>query len=270
MTSTLEISEVDEATRKLVLEKFTTNLSQADLSLPPARTAGASYQQILAEIGQEDLFLSHKRSSIKAALELYPRLKEIIQNTADPLNAAIRVSALGNILDVANPYSYDINNEIDQLMKVKIWGDSLEIFRDKLTKSDSLLILADNAAETVFDRVLIEFLDIPVIYTVKSAPAFDDALLEDAQAAGIDQIAQVIESGTPFPGTYLPSCSSEFREIFESAPLILAKGQANFETLNDVDRSLFFLLKVKCEVVSGDINYPIGSLALKYHTSEVA
>jgi uncharacterized protein with ATP-grasp and redox domains len=132
-------------------------------------------------------------------------------------------------------------------------------------ESPSLLILADNAAETVFDRVLIEHLDLPVIYAVKSAPAFDDALYEDAIQSGVGQMAQIIPSGTPFPGTHLSSCTAEFRELFESAPLILAKGQANFETLSDVNRELYFLLKVKCEVVSQEINFPLGSLVLKHH-----
>ncbi len=150
-------------------------------------------------------------------------------------------------------------------MEYKIWGDSLELFRIKLSQSPSLLILADNAGESVFDKVLIETLSVPVIYAVKSGPAFDDALVEDARQAGIDQVANLVESGTPYPGTYLPSCSTEFQDLFKNTPLILAKGQANFETLSDSSRDLFFLLKVKCDVVSQEITYPVGSLTLKYH-----
>ena len=56
-------------------------------------------------------------------------------------------------------------------------------------------------------------------------------------------------------------------ELFQKAPLILAKGQANYETLSDSTRDIFFLLKGKCEVVRQEIKYPIGSLVLKYHQS---
>ncbi len=150
-------------------------------------------------------------------------------------------------------------------MDYKIWGDSLELFRIKLSESPSLLILADNAGESVFDKVLIETLTVPVTYAVKSGPAFDDALIGDARQAGIDQVANLIESGTPYPGTYLPSCTAEFQELYKNTPLILAKGQANYETLSDSSRDLFFLLKVKCDVVSEEIAYPLGSLTLKYH-----
>jgi len=256
---------MDDNTRQEILEKFQQDWVNADMTLPPARTAGLIYQKILLETNQEDLFRSHKRISIQEALKLYPRLKKLVSEADDQLNAAIRISALGNILDISNPSSYDLDQEINRLLEYKIWGDSLELFRIKLSQSPSLLILADNAGESVFDKVLIETLSVPVIYGVKSGPAFDDALVEDARQAGIDQVANLVESGTPYPGTYLPSCSTEFQDLFKNTPLILAKGQANFETLSDSSRDLFFLLKVKCDVVSQEITYPVGSLTLKYH-----
>ena len=265
MKSTLHKADLDDLKKQVILDKFREDWVKADMSLPPAQTAGLIYQKILQETSQDDLFKAHKQSSIQEALKLYPQLKNLAYNTSDPLEMAIRISALGNILDIGNPNSYNLQDEINRLMDDQIIGDSLEIFRNKLTSADSLLILADNAGEAVFDKVLIETLDVPTVYAVKSKPAFDDALLADARQAGIDQVAQIIETGTPYPGTYLPSCTPEFQEIFTKAPLVLAKGQANFETLSDASRDLFFLLKVKCEVVSEEINFPLGSLTLKYH-----
>lgn len=267
MESTLDKADLDKQSRQEILNKFQVDWDQTDMTIPPARTAGAIYQKVLRETGQEDLFQAHKETSIQEALKLYPRLKIMADEALDPLDASIRISALGNILDVANPASYDLEQEINQLLEYKFWGDSLDIFREKLASADSLLILADNAGETVFDKVLIETINVPVIYAVKSGPAFDDALIKDAKQAGIDWVSQLIETGTPFPGTYIPSCTSEFQELFQKAPLILAKGQANFETLSDSTRDIFFLLKVKCEVVRQEIEYPIGSLVLKYHHS---
>jgi len=264
MESTLGKADMDSQSRQAILDKFREDWVKTDLALPPARTAGLIYQKVLKEIEQDDLFKAHKKSSIQEALKLYPLLKELVEQASDDLDAAIRISALGNILDAGNPNSYDIDEEITKLFDDKIWGDSLEIFREKLTEVDSLLVLADNAAEAVFDRVLIETLDVPVIYATKSAPAFDDALLIDAKQAGIDQVARLVESGTPYIGTYLPSCTSAFQELYSSAPLVLAKGQANYETLSDTTRDIFFLLKVKCEVISKEIGYPKGSLTLNY------
>jgi hypothetical protein len=60
-----------------------------------------------------------------------------------------------------------------------------------LKQSDSILYLADNAGETVFDRVLIETLGFPVSYVVKAAPIINDATRKDAVAAGIDRVAEI-------------------------------------------------------------------------------
>ena len=264
MEFTMDKGNIDDSTRSAILDKISESWIKADMTIPPARTAGLIYQNILHETGQEDLFKAHKEASVMEAIKLYPVLKKLVEDASEPLAAAVRISALGNILDAGNPNSYDIDEEISRVFEGKIWGDSLDTFRDKLSTSDTLLLLADNAGETVFDRVLIETLDIPVTYVVKGGPALDDALITDASQAGIDRIARIIESGTSYPGTYLPSCTPEFREIYENAPLVLSKGQANYETLSESDRDLFFLLKVKCEVISEDIGIPTGSLTLKY------
>lgn len=265
MESTLNKTDMDHLSRQMILDKIELDWTKTDMSLPPALTAGLIYQKLLQETDQDDLFKDHKKSSIQEALKLYPSLKTLVEQARDSLDIAIRISALGNILDAGNPNSYNIDEEIARLFDDRIWGDSLEIFRKKLSDADSLLILADNAGEAVFDKVLIEALNVPVIYAVKSAPAFDDALLIDARQAGIDKVAKLIESGTPYLGTYIPSCTPEFQDLFQNSPLVLAKGQANFETLNDNNRDIFFLLKVKCDVISKEIGYPVGSLVLKYH-----
>jgi len=79
--------------------------------------------------------------------------------------------------------------------------------------------------ETVFDRVLIETLDRPVTYVVKAASILNDATNEDAISAGLDKITEIIANGSDAPGTLLDDCSSAFRERFEKADLIIAKGQ---------------------------------------------
>ena len=63
--------------------------------------AALIYQKVLKEIEQDDLFKAHKKSSIQEALKLYPLLKELVEQASDDLDAAIRISALGNILDAA-------------------------------------------------------------------------------------------------------------------------------------------------------------------------
>jgi len=68
----------------------------------------------------------------------------------------------------------------------------LDAFLRRLQRAKSILFIGDNAGETVFDRVLIEALPVPVVYTVKGGPVLNDATMDDAIEAGLDQCATII------------------------------------------------------------------------------
>ncbi len=84
----------------------------------------------------------------------------------------------------------------------------------------------------------------------------------DAKRAGIDKFAEIISSGSATPGIILSKCSEEFKDIFMNADMIISKGQGNYEGISEESREIFFLLKVKCEVLARDIGFPINSLVL--------
>ena len=104
-----------------------------------------------------------------------------------------------------------------------------------------------------------------VAYAVKGAPIINDATMADALAAGLDQVAELIDNGSDAPGTILPLCSPDFQRRFSEAELIIAKGQANYETLSESDRPVFFLTQVKCPVIGRDLGKPVGSWVVQYH-----
>jgi uncharacterized protein with ATP-grasp and redox domains len=142
-------------------------------------------------------------------------------------------------------------------------GFSADALRSALKQSDSILYLADNAGETVFDRVLIETLGFPVSYVVKAAPIINDATRKDAVAAGIDRVANIIDNGSGAPGTLLDQCSKLFCTQFAEADLIIAKGQANYESLSNSSAPIFFLLQAKCNVIARDLWVVEGGTILK-------
>jgi hypothetical protein len=129
-----------------------------------------------------------------------------------------------------------------------------------------VLYLGDNAGETVFDRVLIEALEPPVLYAVKGGPVLNDATLDDALAAGLETCATIIDNGSRAPGTVLDLCSAEFRGAFDAAPLVIAKGQANYETLSEAGPRVFCLLQAKCPVIAEDMRVPVGSTIVRRST----
>jgi len=124
--------------------------------------------------------------------------------------------------------------------------------------------LADNAGEVVFDRLLLSRLGCKsIVYAVKGSPILNDALREDAIGAGLDRYAEIIDSGIAVPGTIIEKSSKELQDAFAGAEFILAKGQANYETLSEcVDPRMYFALRAKCNVISGKIGVPLGSFVI--------
>jgi hypothetical protein len=197
------------------------------------------------------------------ALSFIDQLRGLIHEKPDALEQGLKISASGNVIDIIHSSDYDLWQEVKNTVESELMGAGLNAFKQRIKEASHILYLADNVGETIFDRVFIETLDIPVIYAVKSGPILNDAILEDALAAGIDEIAEIIETGSQAPGTILSQCSPEFRDLFNGSNLVISKGQANYETLDEQGDKVFFLLRVKCPVLSRQLEAPLGSLVLK-------
>ncbi len=229
---------------------------------PPPLTAIGIYDLINQHLGDDDPFKKVKEESTKAALALYPRLKKDISDSDDPIGLALRLAIVGNVIDFGAPGQFDLEAEVEGILEQPFGRWEEEEFNRALSSADWILYLGDNTGETVFDRLLIETLDQPVTYVVRGGPIINDATMEDAVAAGIDKVAKVISSGYRAPGTILERSSEELRDLFERAPLIISKGQGNFETLSEVKGRLFFLLKTKCPVVARHLGTKVGDMVL--------
>ena len=237
-------------------------------SLPPGTTPPAIahdvHRLVRERLGDSDPYATAKAESTRAALALYPRLKALVAASPDPLDAAVRVAIAGNIIDLGVSDDVpDLWATVEHVMAVPLVIDHLAELRSALAAAHHVLYLADNAGETVFDRVLIEALDPPVLYAVKGGPVLNDATRQDALAAGLETCASIIENGSRAPGTILELCSDEFRDTFERAPLIIAKGQANYETLSEAGPRVFCLLQVKCPVIADDMHAPVSSAVVR-------
>ncbi len=190
---------------------------------------------------------------MKTYLDCYPCfLRQALEATR--MNGANEAAALQTAVNAALQQPLAVNH--------------LEAFRNRLANAEQVLYLADNAGETVFDRVLIGTPARPTTYVVKGGPVLNDALFEDALAAGLDGVARIINNGAAYmpsdaPGTILDQCSAALRVEFDAARLIVAKGQANYETLSDCGREVFFLLQVKCPVIAEHVGVPVGSMVIE-------
>jgi uncharacterized protein with ATP-grasp and redox domains len=235
--------------------------------IPPGATPpeiGLEIHRLVREItGNPDPYLNVKRKATERAQELLPRMRAVLDASDNKLETAIRLSIAGNIIDFGLNRVYDLWEEVERVLNGEIVINDIDLLRERLEKSESVLFLADNAGETVFDRLLIESLHKPVTYVVKGGPVLNDATREDAVAAGINDVAEVIDNGVQAPGTILALCPPDFQDRFNKADMILAKGMGNYETLSEVHAPIFFLLQVKCPVIARDIDAPVGSTVIK-------
>lgn len=118
-------------------------------------------------------------------------------------------------------------------------------------------------AGNVMDYGANQQFDIQKSIVVKGGPAINDATMEDSEATGMEWVADVISNGYDAPSTVLSKSDPEFRSHFDSADLIISKGQGNFEGLMaERDLRIFFLLMVKCDYISEKIGVPKGSFVV--------
>jgi len=256
----------DEAIHEQLLREVLRALGKMDLrQSPPAM--GQHIHRLIRELtGQDDPYRKAKDRFNRLALDVYPKLKGRVDGSADPLDTAIRLAIAGNVIDMGvNNHLTDehVHQAIDHALEAPFEVD-LTGFAEVISRATDILYLADNAGEIVFDKLLIEQLPLEkVTVVVKGSPIINDATTEDAEAAGLTELVEVIDNGSDAPGTILDDCSDVFRQRFDKVGLVIAKGQGNYETLSDVNKDIFFILKAKCPVIARDLGCKVGSLVLR-------
>jgi uncharacterized protein with ATP-grasp and redox domains len=252
-----------EGQQRAILNRVMELLVGVSADSTPAETSCHVHRIVREMTGVRDPYRLVKEEATRHALQLVPRLREIVVQAADRLEQAVRIAIAGNIIDFAPGVQFTLEATLERVLHQPFAINDLEALRRALSKAQRVLYLADNAGETVFDRVLIEILEQPVIYAVKGGPTLNDATQEDAIAAGLEEVAEIVSTGSDAPGTVLEYCTPAFRQLYDEAELIIAKGQANHEALDEGDRRLFFLLQVKCPVLGREIGVEPGSIVLE-------
>jgi uncharacterized protein with ATP-grasp and redox domains len=259
---------------KLVHERIVEEALLMAAARSPNLSAPAMSQYIhrrLRELtGVADVYLNAKRRFNALALELLPELQARLSEAEDPFAYAVRLAIAGNVIDLGvyeSLQEVDIRRSLQEVLTEPFCGE-ISSFGATLSTAGRILYLADNTGEIVFDRLLIEQLPAGrVIVAVRGGPILNDATMADAQAVGMDEIAEVIDNGSDAPGTVLCDCSRAFQDSFKRADVIIAKGQGNFETLREVSANIFFLLKIKCSVVANQTGLAMGTQALIHHNA---
>ena len=245
--------------------------AEVDLSNSAPVVASRIHRRLRELSGVADPYKEAKEEQNRMAMALLPELEKELDAADDSLELSARLAIAGNIIDLGVKGSVekpDVHESVRKALECEVDGD-FEAFRSAVESAGSILYLADNAGEIVLDRLLLERLPREKLtLAVRGYPVINDVTMADAEFCGLTDLVKVVDNGSDAPGTVLEECSAEFRELFESADMIISKGQGNFETLSDVDANIFFLFKVKCALVADQSGMKIGSQVLMHSLRE--
>ena len=272
------VSQVDKATKLLnlneklsneIMEEVNKKAKNFSFDETPPFIAKDVYQYLGHMTNLKDPLENLKQESIKKASSYLPLINEKIKNSDDKLFTAIKAAVAGNVIDFATIAEFSLDDEINSIFDTDFSINDYKLFKEKLFKTDKLIILSDNAGENVFDKVLVKTIkellpNLKIIYATRGKAIINDITTKEAFQVGIDEYCEVMSSGVDTPGLEKKRASKEFLELFHSIPLILSKGMGNFECLESYkDERVFFLFKVKCTVVGNKIGRNLGEIILK-------
>ena len=215
-----------------------------------------------------DPYINEKKLGNDIAIKYLPIAQNILKKN-DTLENRVKIAIVGNILDFG---AFELSEDIEVLIKNSLNKDlavkDIEDFENSLKKHDKVLYLVDNTGEIVFDKLLLSKIKeygLNITIAVKSEPILNDACMEDALAAGLDEFGEIVEIGAGTVGYVDSEISEEFRDIFNNHEFIISKGMGNYEGLTEIDLSrkdIYFLLCAKCNTIAKDIGVNVQDMLL--------
>lgn len=243
-------------------------LSTTDLNCTNPEIIGGTFRLLKEHIANDDPYHDVRYQYNTLLLKHLDEFEKRINKASDPFMEVLKYAALGNIIDfhpMNNQYKNDVMQWFDKVdeMCFRI-DDSLELKKDILN-AQTILYIGDNCGEICIDKLFLKKIKIMnpsvhIFFAVRGFPVVNDSIVEDAYFVGIDQYATIISNGDDSLGTVLLRTSQEFQDVYYQADVIICKGSANFESLSEEDGNLYFIMMVKCAVMSQYVGVQEGTM----------
>ena len=233
-------------------------VAEAGYALPPPCYARQLIDNALAMCGGRvpDPWAEEKKTSTELALKLMERLDEIPGWDPDSFESCLRLSVAGNILDFSVYADLDIAAAMETMATAftkRVDTAAVAGLKRRMDAAKSILWIFDNCGEAVFDRLLMEPYRDKITLAVRGKPAFNDITRAELEPSGLSHFIKcetLVSNDDGVPGVVDETCGAAFRAAFAAADLVVAKGQANFETMSErTDKPIAFLFLAKCPVV---------------------
>ncbi len=242
-----------------------------DESLENQCSSPAAANRIIREIkqltGVSDPYFLFKKRELRQAREIYDTMEGVM---GEDLRSRAALAVLGNSLDFFIHPEKSLSSLPETIEAgITFYYDDISRLEHFLSSNPGLVLyFGDNAGEIFFDiplfRVIRERAK-QAILVVKGGPSLNDLTRAEIKSEQLEsEFKDLADTGTDGLGIDWDHVSTDFKDLFRSADLIISKGMANFETLytNDTktpSTDIFFLLKVKCNPISSYLKAPQGS-----------
>lgn len=198
------------------------------------------------------------------------QIAERLQPEAEGLEGEARFRFLarwalaGNSLDsrtVGIGYGFDPEKTLQHLQAYVDGGlalDHLDRLYQHVQAKTPVLYIHDNVGEIALDRLFIQELrrlGCHVTSALRGGPITSDATMEDGRMVGLDAaVDRLILAGPDTLGISWEEASADLRAAMQAAPLIIAKGQANYYVFSEhraeLRGEIFCLFTIKCQPVA--------------------
>lgn len=199
-------------------------------------------------------FTGIKRHFNELMLTYAGPVREKIEEAEDPLGLAVRYALTGNFIDfsaLARVEEEKLAELLEKTQEIQLDGAVYERFRNEIRGAKQAVYVTDNCGEIVMDKLLIEEMlrlnpSLKITALVRGSTKGNDATMEDAEQVALTAVVPVIGNGSAIEGTLLSDISEEAASLLKEADFILAKGQANYETMNGCGLNVYYLFMCKC------------------------
>ena len=209
-------------------------------------------------------YAEEKRMFNDLMLGMEKEIWQRIEQSANPLYTAVQFAMIGNFID------FGAMDHVDEAKLMELLENSSQFvpqesafaaFSSDVVAAKKLVYLTDNCGEIVMDKLLLRQIhvmnpDAELTVIVRGEPVLNDATIDDVMSVGIDELARVIGNGSGIAGTSLSAISQEALEEIDNADMLIAKGQANFETLRRCGRNVYYIFLCKCELFARRFSVP--------------
>ncbi len=271
----------DEWLHRKILSDSMQELCDVDDLLSPAELVHEIFRRASKALGVSSPYAAQQKKWVEGVCGSEDSIREVLAGSGDPFLAALRLSTAANLIDCELPEQFQEGFSLKTILEMQksfeegaqLAIDKSEDLRQAVGDASRILFVHETAGELFFDRLLIETFErepSDVVSVLRSGPSLASATREDALAVGLDKVATLTDPGIDCRGILLDSSSDNFQEEFARADLVIAKGQASFETLEEVSgdgsnaqKRFFFLLTVKCGVIASELGVSPGDCVVE-------